>query len=81
MTNRPAEPSRTARLPIVRSAMFGHAIADAMGVARRVFDSKPAPVRSCHRVPRVWRTRCSGWNLVGRYQYGAGDDRQSGAWP
>lgn len=32
MTNRPAEPSRTARLPIVRSAMFGHAIADAMGV-------------------------------------------------
>lgn len=32
MTNRPAEPGRTARLPIVRSAMFGHAIADAMGV-------------------------------------------------
>lgn len=32
MTNRPAEPSRPARLPIVRSAMFGHAIADAMGV-------------------------------------------------
>ena len=32
MTNHPAEPSKTARLQIVRSAMFGHAIADAMGV-------------------------------------------------
>ena len=32
MTNHPAEPSKTARLQIVRSAMLGHAIADAMGV-------------------------------------------------
>ena len=32
MTNHPAEPSKTAYLQIVRSAMLGHAIADAMGV-------------------------------------------------
>ena len=32
MTNHPAEPSKNACLQIVRSAMFGHAIADAMGV-------------------------------------------------
>ena len=32
MTNHPAEPSKTARLQIVRSVMLGHAIADAMGV-------------------------------------------------
>lgn len=32
MTNHPAEPHKAARLQIVRSAMLGHAIADAMGV-------------------------------------------------
>ena len=32
MTNRPADTQKAARLQIVRSAMFGHAIADAMGV-------------------------------------------------
>lgn len=32
MTNHPAEPGKTARLQIIRSAMLGHAIADAMGV-------------------------------------------------
>ena len=32
MTNHPGELSNIACLPIIRSAMFGHAIADAMGV-------------------------------------------------
>ena len=32
MTNQPDDTHKTACLPIVRSTMFGHVIADAMGV-------------------------------------------------
>ena len=54
MTNHPAEPSKTARLQIVRSVMLGHAIADAMGVPVEFSD------RSRRKRDPVTGYRCYG---------------------
>lgn len=69
MTNHPADTHKTAYLQIVRSAMLGHAIADAMGV----------PVEFSDRSDRR-RDPVTGYRGYGAHDVPAAPGRTIPAW-